>query len=822
MPEPNRRGLAATAVALAAVALSVVAAVGPADSVRTTYSWPSGPLSSPAPPRLWYTPLLLSRHVPERISAVIPCALSPPLSGAGRAVTVLSTTRHPERSGGLEIVRRGSSLAIKVGGTALAHQPLPTAPSCMLHLTLASDRWTLTGGARTPELAGDLPVMPRVTGLFSELDLSRPGSPTIAVTTTAHRSMTTLRQKLASGLAAGCAIIAALLASDALRRRRPGRALDGRSSGPRLRPQPVDAVVGLVLLGWWILSPAFWDDGWVAARQRMYPTTGGFASYYDGLGANLPNGYWLEWLQHWLYRASEALVAARVPTLLLLLLVWVLCRWIGSRVLPSRAGDRLAAWTMAASFLAFALAWGMTLRPEPVTAVLVAGVLGGAAWFRERPSPGPLALVAVLVPLALTGHHAGVVALAPVLVVVPELRRYLRREAMAALALVLASVALLVVLASLGADIGQRLADVDTARAANSQRDAWHDELARYAHLDDSPWATPLRRGSVALIAVVVLGFLLRDRRERAVPALPTRTLIAGLLLLALAPSKWPWHFGALVAPAALAAGAEAVRFRSELAGAARLSARALAVLAATFAAAAWAWGVRSSWNVADLRALSWSLGFEEWLPLQAVAALLPMALVVALALGVVLLRRSAAAVLAAPARAAAAASMVLLVPLIAFTLAILLADTVKTGSWTLARQNLDALAGEAGCGLADDARVVPPDGSGTPVALSQLVASESSPSLVLPNLLLYFPCVHLPRLENGVAEVPSYVVTPSTSPIPVRYSTSPFYGVLDLYELARLPSAPPDRLTGIEVFAVRQDVPGGATAAPAAKTFVS
>jgi hypothetical protein len=72
------------------------------------------------------------------------------------------------------------------------------------------------------------------------------------------------------------------------------------------------------------------------------------------------------------------------------------------------------------------------------------------------------------------------------------------------------------------------------------------------------------------------------------------------------------------------------------------------------------------------------------------------------------------------------------------------------------------------------------------------------------------------------VAEVPSYVVTPSTSPIPVRYSTSPFYGVLDLYELARLPSAPPDRLTGIEVFAVRQDVPGGATAAPAAKTFVS
>ena len=45
-----------------------------------------------------------------------------------------------------------------------------------------------------------------------------------------------------------------------------------------------------------------------------------------------------------------------------------------------------------------------------------------------------------------------------------------------------------------------------------------------------------------------------------------------------------------------------------------------------------------------------------------------------------------------------------LAVPLIVFTVGILLADTVRTEGWTLARQNLGSLVGRGACGLAEDA----------------------------------------------------------------------------------------------------------------------
>ena len=70
----------------------------------------------------------------------------------------------------------------------------------------------------------------------------------------------------------------------------------------------------------------------------------------------------------------------------------------------------------------------MTLRPEPFTALLTVGVLACAIRLHERGSGAPLAGMAVLVPLAVTGHHAGIVALAPVLAVSPEIVRWARRR----------------------------------------------------------------------------------------------------------------------------------------------------------------------------------------------------------------------------------------------------------------------------------------------------------------------------------------------------------------------------------------------------------
>ena len=69
------------------------------------------------------------------------------------------------------------------------------------------------------------------------------------------------------------------------------------------------------------------DDGWIVARERALPEAGGLTNYYDALGTNLPNEYWLEWLQHWLSQASDALLVWRLPALVSLSALWFLCRW---------------------------------------------------------------------------------------------------------------------------------------------------------------------------------------------------------------------------------------------------------------------------------------------------------------------------------------------------------------------------------------------------------------------------------------------------------------------------------------------------------------
>ena len=107
-------------------------------------------------------------------------------------------------------------------------------------------------------------------------------------------------------------------------------------------------------------------------------------------------------------------------------------------------------------------------------------------------------------------------------------------------------------------------------------------------------------------------------------------------------------------------------------------------------------------------------------------------------------------------------------VPLIAFTATVIVADTIKTSSWTLPRQELGVLAGRSGCGLATDLRVPSSVSSGGVRPLSQRLDDEGSRSLVLPSLVTYFPCIRLPELRDGVVEVPDHIVT---YPIPFHRS---------------------------------------------------
>lgn len=932
----------AEVLAFVGLVAALVGALGPADRLRTTYSWPPETLPEGTPMKLWYTPLLLSRHRPETLTATLPCALSPPLAGAGPETTVLATARYPERAGGLSMTARagrGEQLEIAVGEDVLAGI---TRAGCPHVLTIAGSRWSLVTTTGRTSAAGILEQMPMVTGLFSELDLRTGAAPLVVVDTGVNASRTISRQAVAWIVAVMALAGALVLVAFGGQPRRPTGFLRRSAGGARR----VDAVVGLVLVGWWVLSPAFWDDGWVSTRERMFESARGFSNYYDSLAGFLPVAYWLEWSQHWLTQSVEELLVLRLPSLTLLAATWVLCRWVFSRLASSSSP---ALWALAATFLAGALAGGMTLRPEPVTAFFVVAVLACTVRFRERESAGPLALATMLVPLAILGHPAGVLTLAPLLVSAPSIFRWARANVAVAGTLLTSGLALFAVLAFVGSDLTQRRGDAQWTRTYGPHAD-WRDEFLRYSLLQDYAYGTPMRRAFVALVGLAVLGFLLRRRRNGlTVLDLPSASLGLMLVLQLATPSRHPFQFGALLGIAAIAVAAETVRLRETAESSTGWRARPFIVLAAATLAAAWAWSPRHGWNPLDLRTLEWTLAIEDSLPLQSLAVGLPLLLLA----GALLLSRGAARAVA-PWRVAAWAAPVLAAPLMAFTATVLAADAIKTDGWTLTRQNLDTLRGDLGCGLADDVHVadrstlralqvaasgVEPSASqasvdgrppfvldplgrgidrtpwlrlpadrryglvvfsslpmgdderlvvesgrstgagvdrlggsalrpevveevysdtsaqhffgpsevprphpqanvirvvrveGAELDGSPLVAApvtfaakplveelrpEESRSLVLPPIVPYLPCVRLPRLGNGVVEVPSHIVSANIEFTPLGNATSPFVGLFDLYRIERLPWTDADRAPDeITVFRVDQELPGAALAPP-------
>jgi hypothetical protein len=404
-----------------------------------------------------------------------------------------------------------------------------------------------------------------------------------------------------------------------------------------------------------------------------------------------------------------------------------------------------------------------------------------------------------------------------------------------------------------------------------------------------------------------------------------------------------------LIGLAAVAIAAETARLRVDAEETRRWDVRPFLVILAGTAAAAWSWNPRASWGDLDLRTLTWTLGFENRLTLSKLGGSLPLLLLITFAL-VEVARRGKGRLYHVPWRAVGWMVAVIAVPLVSFTVAVLIRDTAKTSSWTLARQNLDSMRGRLHCGLGDSAlvpardsmRPVPTIGSialpapaswlppapakgiqgfalaspsrgapsrspwfevsarrqlgfflagspslsetlelewgrrvgskvvqvgadnvagsaaadarpdlaywrfqaagdlpaaparatslrfvlstraipGGPVGLTAPVTykdeslatllDRESPSLPLPNLLMYVPCAKLPRV-GAVAQTPGAILAFRDSMWPVGTDTSPFAGVPDLYPLVRLPlSDSPDPPGEVAVYEVERHIEGG------------
>jgi hypothetical protein len=679
------------------VVAATAAAAGPAVPERTRLTWPPTTPPTTLAAREWLTPVLLARHTADAIDARVPCGGLSTVPGTGRSVILLATARDAVEWGGLEVVqsRPDHEVVVRVGRTRLARfSPRTGDPACTFHIEFDGSSWAITGaGGRTVD--GSLASPPNVYGLMTQLDLRRRQPLRVTIDPIPQDTRASGRQTVLRILAVVLLVAAVALAvTPSLRRRRfhPRRASFAAQ----------DLAVSLVLAAWWLLAPLQDDDGWVRARQTNYLASGGFSNYFKDWGANLPMAAWIEWLQHFLVANTTGLAVARLPALATLVVMWFVCRWCVARLTGTRpTRDSLVWWSTALAFLVGATAFGMTLRAEPLIALLTVGVLACCLAYTRRPSIDVLMLGVLLAAIASTTYPSGVISVAPLVLCIPRaVRDAHARVGVSPLELAsllptgAAAVLLLEFVDSDVEDFRQRL---DLFRLSGSHAKGISQEFDRYLHLSDAG-ASPLRRLFVALLFVSIMALLARvPRRPRLAQVLPSASIAVALVFLAVTPSKWIWHFGGFVGLCAVAIGTETHSLAE-----AQPATRARRVLM----------GVVLLFGVAAVsQANSWGPLDVGRIVLNHVPAIFMVAVLFAFGVTVLLGRRGLIA------RPDLALLPVSLAAVLGTTVFLFAADAAATAGWTTARQTVSSLIGRDGCGVASSIRVATPSGSRPPLA---------------------------------------------------------------------------------------------------------
>lgn len=383
----------------------------------------------------------------------------------------------------------------------------------------------------------------------------------------------------------------------------------------------VDAVVALTLVWWSIVGPLTDDDGFAAviARRAAAGTVGNYYRWSDA--SEVPFATNQELLALFLDHGLSP-VALRTPSVLAGFALWlVLTRGVLGPALGA-TGRSVGVRVLAAVALgAWWLPYDLGARPESLVALgtttVVALVLRAA---RSVPGDGrrvahPVVLIAVaglVAGLTVTAAPSGLLAAAPFLLCLPRLVRAvggagLPREPgrVARATRAVLPVAHLAVIAGLAAVVvtvvfaQQSWHGFLVATAIHQQigpDQPWYAEWLRYGYLfGDDSWGAAAKRVPVVVgLVLAATGLVVLARRSGRAAVLGRESVLllglapAGFALLAVTPSKWSHHFGALAGYGAIGlvvatvALARAVRQRDPVvAGTAGVAGLALALGAA-------------------------------------------------------------------------------------------------------------------------------------------------------------------------------------------------------------------------------------------------
>ncbi|MEE9205546.1 MAG: arabinosyltransferase domain-containing protein, partial [Acidimicrobiia bacterium] len=682
---------------------------------QESYSYSFRPAAGSGAPAVAVLPL--ARSTPDALELSLPCdrpgssfrslTLDDWSSPDPAARALQSPLRLRDIGPGLTAEVGDGVVVVSLGDERLLQATIDHEPDCRASVEYSTGGWRLTVPGDEVRIAASGPR-------FAEARFDGPAATSevsaITVTTRELGSSPTLIQwgLLIVALGSILVVVREVVARMGAAIQNRPRHVWTRAGLGRIRLLDV-AVLGTLLL-WILFLPPFFDDGWVVARSRAYDDYGGFSTIYSADAAVFPFGYWFQLLQHLWFGLRTAPFIMRLPVLLLGIGTWFGLRSVARSLDVPRSGP--STWLMGGVFVVGFGAWG-SLRPEPLVAALVLASLALAIRFRSGERGWVLAAWIAVIALAVTTHPAGVIASAPAIASWRRLGDWARSDresGSVAVASLLTLVALTLVLLFFDSNLQTTLESYD---ASTGHSLSVFDEPERYRLLagndEEAQFGTVIRRAHVGLMFVAAGAFLIRRLGgRRTMRDLAGWTLIVGLALLSLTPSKWPWHFGGLIAVAALVA---ALEFRRRDPGRSRLGmAQPAIVTAALVVVMAWAWSVPApSWTAFDLRSHRWWKGAVNFFPvdLSTVGVWAGLAVVVSLSVwgGRRWWRRMEG--WSVPA-GLGILSVALVVSVTAMTFVL---DVLRTDGWTFGRQNIEAALGSTRCGMGDEV-LVPVAGS--------------------------------------------------------------------------------------------------------------
>ncbi|TDQ46386.1 arabinosyltransferase C [Actinomycetospora succinea] len=723
-------------------------AIAPVEATTSTITWPRAG-EEPAPTTAFLVP-----YRPAQLQATVPCTALQGASRASAETTVLATTTTGASSGlAIRIVEGTPRLLAGGRAEALA---LPGG-DCTLRVDADAAGLRASFDDRTViDLPGD-PV-PEVFAITTDLRGDAAGGLSFRARTPSWFDNARTPEKstllgLQLGLAGLALTLLALLGvvdrsgpvrDDARGATVPG---PGRTLRRRLdvlrRPRTWALAaldVGVVVaVSWWsVVGPLTDDDGFAGLIARAAADggpVGNYVRWFDASEAPFATSQLLVSLV--VDRGVDALTL-RLPSVVAGIALWFL---VTRGVLPAlgrRAGAGIGVRLLTMVALgAWWLPYDLGTRPESfvatgVTAVLVL-VLRAVHADTRHPLPW-LGIAAGVAALTVTVAPSGLLGLAPFLLTLPRLGQLVRGEhagsaaagRVAAVLVALAGIAAVAVVVVFARQSWHGLLVATSIHQQFGPSQPWYAEWLRYSYLlGQDSWGSATKRLPVLLLVVTTpasIALLARRGRAALGPRASEPVLLllgpVGLALLAVTPSKWSHHFGALagfgavslvavvVAFARLGAGPEPGRaLRATGAG------TALGVVAAATAAFS---GPNAWWGYSNAH-VPWATTpvtpFDSpvlWLVAGAVATS-------AVSAGVITRRRRAAG---APSRLAVASAVgpaALAVLAAATSVAVLagsfaVAATPPPGGWSLGAANLasarDPEAGAA-CALQDRVQVL-------------------------------------------------------------------------------------------------------------------